>query len=477
MKGLKVVAFVIVFLLSFGGRGKAEDKILTIAQAVDSALQKNPTLKAADYIVEASKAKIGGARSGLLPRIDLYEGFTRTNNPMMVVGSKLNQEAFSSKDYALTQLNNPSPINNFNTQFIVTQPIFDQGKTWVGIRQAKIGSQATQEERMRVKQEVIFEVIKTYSQAIRSQEDLTLAQRTEAMAAAHVKLAEDLFQTGQAVKSDVLSAQVRLSEVKEMVIQARNGVKIAHAALNKVMGINQNDDFEIQGELACIREEYDLNNLIAEALEKRPDLLAMNNYVKNGREGVRMAKTNYLPAFHLMAHYDFNDRNDAWGSEGESWTVGGIFQFNFFDGLSSTYKVKETSAVLNQLTSKLEELMSSVELEVREAFYQMEEADERVKVVNEAMTHAEESLRIVEDRYKVGLSRMVEVLDNEVALTKAKRNHLYALCDLKVACAQLDLARGVNITPQERKNGKPDAGTTDQVEAVSDQETTVQLTN
>jgi Outer membrane protein len=190
-----------------------------------------------------------------------------------------------------------------------------------------------------------------------------------------------------------------------------------------------------------------------------------------------MAKTNYLPAFHLMAHYDFNDRNDAWGSEGESWTVGGIFQFNFFDGLSSTYKVKETSAVLNQLTSKLEELMSSVELEVREAFYQMEEADERVKVVNEAMTHAEESLRIVEDRYKVGLSRMVEVLDNEVALTKAKRNHLYALCDLKVACAQLDLARGVNITPQERKNGKPDAGTTDQVEAVSDQETTVQLTN
>ncbi len=74
MKGLKVVAFVIVFLLSFGGRGKAEDKILTIAQAVDSALQKNPTLKAADYIVEASKAKIGGARSGLLPRIDLYEG-------------------------------------------------------------------------------------------------------------------------------------------------------------------------------------------------------------------------------------------------------------------------------------------------------------------------------------------------------------------------------------------------------------------
>ena len=306
-----------------------------------------------------------------------------------------------------------------------------------------------------MKQELIFEVIKTYSQGIRAQEDLNLAQKTETMAAAHVKLAEDLLQTGQAVKSDVLSAQVRLSEIKEMVIQARNDVKIAHAALNKVMGMNQNNNFSIQGDLACTREEGDLNTLIAEALKKRPDLLAMNNYVRNGHEDVRMAKTNYLPAFHLMAQYDFNDRNDAWGSEGESWTVGGIFQFNFFDGFSSTYKVKETNAALMQLTSRQEELMSSIELEVREAFHRCEEANE---VVNDAMAQAEESLRIVEDRYRVGLSRMIEVLDNEVALTKAKRNHLYALCDLKVACAQLELARGVIIPPPEGESGKPGTG-------------------
>jgi len=477
MKGLKVIVLVIFLLLFLGGNGKAEEKSLTLAQAVDFALQKNPTLKAADHLVEAAQAKVGGARSGLFPRIDMYEGFTRTNTPTMVFMDKLNQESFTSNDFALTRLNHPSPINNFNTQFIFTQPIFDQGKTWVGIRQAKIGSQATQEESIRVKQEVIFEVIKTFSQAIRAKEDLTLAQKTEAVAVAHVKLADDLFQTGQVVKSDLLSAQVRLSEVKEMVIQARNGVKISQAALNKVMGMNQNDNFEIQGELAVSCEECDLNNLIADALEKRPDLLAMNNYVKNGREGVRMAKTNYLPDFHLMAHYDFNDRNDAWGNQGESWTVGGIFQFNFFDGLSSTYKIKETNAVLKQLTRQQEELMSRIELEVREAFFHREEANERAKVVNEAMTQAEESLRIVEDRYKVGLSRMVEVLDNEVALTKAKRNHLYALCDLKVACAQLDLARGVIIPPPERESGNSDTETPLHQEVDRDQKTIVQSTD
>ena len=469
MKGFKFFALSGVLLFSFLNTGKAEEKILTLSQAVDVALQENPTLKAADYLVEAAQAKVGGARSGFLPRIDFIEGFSRTNNPMMVVGSKLNQEAFSSKDYDLKQLNNPAPISNFNTQLILTQPVFDQGKTWVGVRQAKIGRQAIQEERERVQQEVIFEVIKTYLQAMRAKEDLNLAQKTEDMASAHVKLAEDLFQTGQAVKSDLLSAQVRLSEVKEMVIQSRNGLKIAKAALNKMMGINQNDDFEIREEFGYSRETIDLNDIIAGALEKRPDLLAMEHYVKNGREQVRMAKTNYLPTFNVIAHYDLNDRNEIWGDEGESWAVGGIFQFNLFDGLSSTYKLKESHATLQQLISQQQELMHNVELEVREAFHQLEEADQRVSVTGETITQAEESLRIVEDRYKAGLSRMVEVLDNEVALTKTRRNHLYALCDAKVACARLDLARGSLVSPSGAGSGMQKTGVPGQEETAGGQ--------
>jgi hypothetical protein len=72
---------------------------------------------------------------------------------------------------------------------------------------------------------------------------------------------------------------------------------------------------------------------------------------------------------------------------------------------------------------------------------------------------------------------MIEVLDNEVALTKAKRNHLYALCDLKVACAQLDLARGIIIPPPERESGKPDTGAPAHEEAGGDQEITVPSTD
>lgn len=458
MKGLKVIVLVIGFFLPFFGTGKAEEKTLTLSQAIDIALSNNPTLHAADNLVEVAKAKMGEARSGLLPQIDFYENFNRTNNPMMVVGDKLNQEVFSAKDFPVNQLNNPAPISNFNTQVVITQPIFDQGKTWVGMSQAKIGSQTVHEEREWLKQEVIFAVVKAYTDTVRAKEDLTLTQETEKMASAHVKLAEDLFQTGQRVKSDFLSAKVRLSEVKEMVIQSQNAFRIAQAALNKAMGVNQEEAFTLEGELGSSQESFDLKSLISEALEKRPDCLAMENEVKNGQQAVRMAKTNYLPAFNLMAQYDLNDRKDVWHATGESWTVGGIFHFNVFDGLNSTYKLQAANAMLMNLENQKEELRNKIELEVREAFHKFEEARERLNVTSEAIFQAEESLRIVEDRYKTGLTTMVEVLDNQVALARAKRNHLYALCDLGLTRANLDLVRGIMAPPPERERGKPDTG-------------------
>ncbi|MCX8012316.1 MAG: TolC family protein [Desulfobacterota bacterium] len=449
----KFFCFLSMLIFFFPLSGKTEDKILTLSQAVNLALQKNPVLKAADYSVEVAKAQVGSTRSGLLPRLDFYEGFSRTNNPMLAVGSKLNQENFSAQDYELKELNHPAPISNFNARLIFTQPIFDQGKTWIGIRQAKIAKQATEQERERVKQEIIFAVINAYFQTLRAKEELKLASDSEKTASAHVKLAEDLFQTGQVVKSDLLSAQVRLSEVKEMVIQAENNLKVAKATLNKAMGTNQEEDFSPEVVYSTpVDEQFEIRQLIEESYKNRPDFLAMEDQIKNGREVVRMAKTNFLPSFKFIGQYDLNDCNKLWGEEGESWMIAGVFQFNLFEGFNSRYKLKEAQGLLKQLISQKEEHRAKVELEVRQAFHQLKEAKERLKVTGEAITQAEESLRIIEDRYRAGLARMVEVLDGEVSLTRAKRNHLYALCDLQVARAQLDFARGTLFSPGDAKN-------------------------
>jgi len=433
----------IICLFFFCETGQGTAKLLTLTEAIDLALTKNPTLQAADHSVEAAQAKVGQARSGLLPRLNFYEGYSRTNNPMLAVGSKLNQERFSAQDYGLDRLNDPPPVSNFNTQVVLAQPIFDQGKTLVGIKQAQLGKEAAVTVRERVKQEVVYSVIQAYAEVVLAGEDVNLAQETKEVAEAHVALAEDLYRAGKAVKSDVLSAKVRRSEVDEMLIQAENGLSTARAALNSAIGIDQSDEITVEKDLPYEKSTIALNAAIIEALERRPDLIAMEHAVKSEWEQVRMAKTDFLPSLSFVAQYDLNDERDIWGARGESWTIGGMLHFNVFDGLNATYKVREAVGRAKQRSLEEEALRDRIELEVREAFYQLTEAEGRVTIGREAILHAEESLRIVEDRYGVGLSRMVELLDSEVALMKARRNLLRAVYDCRVAQVKLDLARGV----------------------------------
>ena len=84
----------------------------------------------------------------------------------------------------------------------------------------------------------------------------------------------------------------------------------------------------------------------------------------------------------------------------------------------------------------------SIELEVRRASAELDSALSRVKIAGTATRLAEESLRIVRDRYGEGLSPLVDLLDAETGLTRARTRRVMAQRDVLVALSSLDLATG-----------------------------------
>jgi hypothetical protein len=65
---------------------------LTLEEAVETALRNNPGLKTSDDQVEAADAGVLRSVSGFLPKVTLSETWSKTDNPLMVLGTKLNQE-------------------------------------------------------------------------------------------------------------------------------------------------------------------------------------------------------------------------------------------------------------------------------------------------------------------------------------------------------------------------------------------------
>ena len=98
---------------------------ITLPQAIQITLEKNPLRKAAVADQKAAAAGLKQARSMMLPQVAFTQTATRGNDPVYVFGTKLRQQRFTAADFALNQLNTPAPINNFSSRFAGEWNLFD----------------------------------------------------------------------------------------------------------------------------------------------------------------------------------------------------------------------------------------------------------------------------------------------------------------------------------------------------------------
>jgi outer membrane protein TolC len=106
-------------------------------------------------------------------------------------------------------------------------------------------------------------------------------------------------------------------------------------------------------------------------------------------------------------------------------------------------RTREARAAAEEVRASRSDLISGIELETRQAYYETASADERIGVTESAVGLAEENRRIVSDRYQNGLLTIVELLDAETALQEARTNRYQALYDYRVSAVRLQLAAGM----------------------------------
>jgi outer membrane protein TolC len=144
---------------------------------------------------------------------------------------------------------------------------------------------------------------------------------------------------------------------------------------------------------------------------------------------------------HMMGNYEIN--NYRFASDGQdSWSVGVVLNLNLFNGGADRARIVEAQANHQRAVAQRERIANAIGLEVHDAFLAHQTARERVTVAREAVGQADESLRIVRDRYDAGLTTIVELLDSETALTAARTNLTRTLYDATVSQARLDLSLG-----------------------------------
>jgi len=425
------------------------DTPLTLGEAITMGVANNPRITAVQSQVDASKARVSQARSGFFPQVDVSQSFNQTTNPMWAFGTKLNQEIITPEDFDPERFNDPDAIDNFAATVSVNLPVYDRGKNWIGLNQAKLDHEAFSLSADRIRQQVIVDIVISYSDALLAHENLLMVvHKTLEVAKAHFKMVRSRFKSGLVVKNDLLRAEVRIAELKQERLQAQSQVDAANAMLNVAMGVEIDRSFQLQTPLERMSEKPDcLGTWISTSLENRPDLEQIRIQEIIAQKEVKKAKAAHLPGLYLLGSYEIN--SEDFSETGNDYTVGAIMRFNLFSGFGKQSKVKEAMADVRRTHAMARRLEQDIKVETRQAFFQAQSAFERIGVAKAAVAQADEGLRIVRNRYENGLFTIVNLLDAEVALQQARNNYLRSLHDFKVAMARLNLAAGtVNETFQ-----------------------------
>lgn len=416
---------------------------LSLHDAASIALEKNPLHKSALADIRVASADMQVARSFLLPHVALSETAMRGNDPVYVFGSKLRQQRFTTNDFALNKLNTPPPYGNFATHFGGTWNLFDSFASWHGLNRAKEMNVAVHQQLERTDQEILFRVVQAYYGVLLAAKQLEVAEVSERTAQSIMARSQVRFDAGLVVESDLLSAKVRLAGREQELIRARNNLELARAQLNMAMGVGTDAHYQLADSLS----EKDLaapplRELEQTALTTRPDLKRIEAQQSAQELSVAIAKSSFGPHLNAFAGWELDNPALFAGGGGNSWLGGIELQIDLFQGGAKRAALSREHATAEKIAALKQAASDAVRLEVRQAYFDQDAARQQVGVARSAITQAQESLRINQDRYDAGLLTITDLLSAEEAARRSQADYWHAVYQFHVGFANLELASG-----------------------------------
>jgi HAE1 family hydrophobic/amphiphilic exporter-1 len=256
-------------------------------------------------------------------------------------------------------------------------------------------------------------------------------------------------QAGRGSELERLRAQVQVSSMRADSIRAENQSRLAAMALKDIVGTDLDQPIEVSG---SFRERTRLNlddfqGLLDTGLSERPEWQRIEQQVDLQERTVDAERAVARPILDLVATAqtqfqsdEFDVADKAWR---KSWNTGVVLQIPIFDGHRSGARVAQAKQILHRAQYDRQRVEREIRLQIQQAFYDVEEAGERIEANRDAVLQAQKGLQIAESRYVSGAGTQLEILDAQLALVQTGTENAMARRDRGLALMRLERSVGI----------------------------------
>ena len=329
-------------------------------------------------------------------------------------------------------------------------PLYSGGANEASIASGEIGTRMARLATERAREDLKYEVTAAYWDAVEASKKIEVQRDTVNKYDAHLKNVTALYEAGAQAKIDVLRSSVELSNARQELTRAENAYAVNLAALRNLLNISRTEPLTLTSEVAYQPFETTMENCILYANRSRLDLAEERMKVQQKELAVESARAGKKPTVSLtlgtglssqfQPRHDTN--TDVSASVGVSW--------NIFDSGVTRAAIEAAEAERDIALLTLKKAEETIDLNLRKAYLNMREAEQRFTATGDAVRQAREDAHIANERYRAGEGILLDIIDAQTALSAAETNAISARYDYARYRAQVENIMGTELTNSER---------------------------
>lgn len=401
---------------------------LSLAQLTDLALRLNARTRQAWLQARAEAATLGMEKADLWPQLN---GLFADRIGRQVSGT-------TGAPVAVQTAYGPTVSLSYT--------LFDFGQRAADVEAANYRLLAANLLQNRVLQEVALQVEQAFYRVLAFDYLVRASRNTLKNFETALDAAQRRRSSGLATAGDEYRAQTQVGGAQLALTRNEGEFSKARGQLASAVGLPVNFPLQLLpiSDLPPVAEiTQSMDALLDKAKANRPDLIAAEARARAAQASSRSVSRAGLPSLEFAANYGRTIFTNS-RTEQDVYNFGLNLRIPLFSGFRDTYNVRRSEEIAEQAVAARDQLFSQTELDVWQAYFDLQTAASSVASTGNLVKSATESAAAAAARYKAGVGSLLDFITAELDDTNARVAQIQSYLDWYTALARLQFAIGAS---------------------------------
>lgn len=421
----------------------AAAEVLTLQQAIATALASNRQIKIFDKNVLISNDEILAARTQRYPHFSVDVTGSGLLTPVTI---KFPQGVFGLVNTTPVP-SRPSEITTdpkFSALSIIQayQPLTQLWSAHLNLELLGVGKKLSQEQLRQQKQQITDSVKQAYYQLLQSQSALDATD--ENVKALHEvdRTTQEYVRQKTALPYQGAGVKVQLAQAELQQVTLQDTIQTQEENLNDLMGRDLTTEFRLSPVPDALPEEESIDLARQNALSARSEIRQAQFKVEQATYSKRLQKAQYIPEVGIR--YLFFSPFSADGLPSYVNSIGVQFKWDIYDWGYKKHLMDEKQRQIEQSQLNLTETSSQVVLDVSNRYRKLREARASLNVAQLAQEAEKQKLDVVLEQYKQKATLLGNLQTEQANMAQAAAQYQQALANFWNARADFEKAMGTD---------------------------------